>query len=102
MQLSVGVRHREKVLAFLGVFLVFFFQKKQGKEDQGVVHLDIWHGIATKVLAAISQCEFCGQIVPLRSETKCSDLQIVRFGVIAICDSNHESQITSDLKGSVL
>ena len=27
-------------------------------------------------------------------------LQIARFGAIAICDSNLESQITSDLKGS--
>ena len=26
-------------------------------------------------------------------------LQIARFGAIAICDSNRESQITSDLKG---
>ena len=29
-------------------------------------------------------------------------LQIARFGAIAICDSNRESQITSDLKGSAL
>ena len=29
-------------------------------------------------------------------------LQIARFGVIAICDSNRESQITSDLKGLAL
>ena len=29
-------------------------------------------------------------------------LQIARFGAIAICDSNRESRITSDLKGSAL
>ena len=29
-------------------------------------------------------------------------LQIARFGAIAICDSNRESQIASDLKGSAL
>ena len=29
-------------------------------------------------------------------------LQIARFAAIAICDSNRESQITSDLKGSAL
>ena len=29
-------------------------------------------------------------------------LQIARFGAIAICDWNRESQIASDLKGSAL
>ena len=29
-------------------------------------------------------------------------LQIARFGVIGICDSNRESQLTSDLKSSAL